>query len=160
MRYSPDEFQAKLKRWVAEQPQDVERGLKRAALDIIAHTQSRRLRGPKMPRGVSGGFAGSRLAVGVGRLWRSLTHQVRIDGSRITAKVGTNVKYARIHEFGGRIRAKKGGWLHFKVGGQWVKVKEVVIPERPFLRPSVVEKFQATLKHVKDAVMEGYRRGA
>lgn len=51
--------------------------------------------------------------------------------------VATNVVYAAIHEFGGTIRAKAGGWLRFKTrDGQWHTVKEVTIPARPYMRPA------------------------
>lgn len=49
------------------------------------------------------------------------------------AAVGTNKIYAPIHQFGGTIRPKKGKYLKFQVGEQWVQAKEVVIPARPFL---------------------------
>lgn len=64
--------------------------------------------------------------------------------------VGSNVEYARIHNEGGVIRAKSGGYLKFRVGGKrggktqrkggrlgrgerWVQVRQVTIPERRFL---------------------------
>ncbi|KKK78934.1 hypothetical protein LCGC14_2838550, partial [marine sediment metagenome] len=46
------------------------------------------------------------------------------------------VKYALIHEFGGRIVPKKGKHLKFQVDGQWRSVEEVNIPARPYLRPA------------------------
>jgi phage gpG-like protein len=52
--------------------------------------------------------------------------------------VGTNVSYAGIQEFGGTIRAKNSKYLTFQVNKHWVKVKEVVIPARPYLRPAVM----------------------
>jgi phage gpG-like protein len=55
------------------------------------------------------------------------------------ADVGTGVVYARIHEFGGMIAAKAGGALRFMAGGQWVTVKSVHIPARPYLRPACDE---------------------
>ena len=39
-------------------------------------------------------------AVDTGRLKRSITHRIGIRGGRITARVGTNIKYARRLEFG------------------------------------------------------------
>lgn len=50
------------------------------------------------------------------------------------AQVGTNVKYAPIHQFGGTIRAKNKKALTFQIGGQWISKKSVTIPARPFLR--------------------------
>lgn len=50
------------------------------------------------------------------------------------AIVGTNVVYAAIHQFGGVIKPKEGKYLTFKIGDKWVKIKEVNIPARPFLK--------------------------
>lgn len=50
------------------------------------------------------------------------------------AEVGTNVLYARIHQFGGVIRAKGSGSLRFALaGGGFATVKSVTMPARPFL---------------------------
>jgi phage gpG-like protein len=54
------------------------------------------------------------------------------------SKIGTNVKYARIHEYGGLIRAINAKFLRFKTSdGKWHAKKEVSIPARPFLRPAI-----------------------
>jgi phage gpG-like protein len=53
------------------------------------------------------------------------------------ADVGPAAVYGRIHELGGIIAAKAGGYLRFMVGGQWVTTKSVHIPARPYLRPAV-----------------------
>lgn len=63
------------------------------------------------------------------RLEDSITH----NPTHNSVEVGTNVIYAGIHQFGGTIKAKGGGQLKFKIGGQWVSVEEVDIPARPFL---------------------------
>jgi phage gpG-like protein len=47
------------------------------------------------------------------------------------------VPYARIHEMGGTIRAKGGGWLRFKGNKGWATVKSVDIPARPYLQPAL-----------------------
>lgn len=64
-----------------------------------------------------------------GDLFRSI--EVRIYD--FTVIIGSALKYARIHNLGGVIRAKTAPYLHFKVDGHWVKVKEVTIPKRRFL---------------------------
>ena len=48
-------------------------------------------------------------------------------------RVGTNVVYAAIHNYGGTIKPKKAKYLKFMVGGQWASKKEVTIPQRQFL---------------------------
>ena len=49
------------------------------------------------------------------------------------AVVGTNDVRAKIHQFGGTIKARNHPYLTFKVGDVWVRKKEVTIPARPFL---------------------------
>lgn len=80
------------------------------------------------------------LNVVTGNLVNSIsTKLTKSTDTSAEADVGTGVVYARIHEFGGVIAAKAGGWLRFMVGGQWVTVKSVHIPARPYLRPSCDE---------------------
>ncbi len=51
-----------------------------------------------------------------------------------TVQVGTNKEYARIHQFGGEIKPKKGKYLKFKnSGGGYSQVKQVTMPPRPFI---------------------------
>ncbi len=47
-----------------------------------------------------------------------------------------DVRYALIHELGGRIEPVKGKFLKFRVDGNFVSVKSVTIPARPYLRPA------------------------
>jgi phage gpG-like protein len=48
-------------------------------------------------------------------------------------EVGTNKKYAMIHEFGGTIHGNP--YLKFQINGQWVTVASVTIPARPYMTP-------------------------
>jgi len=64
-----------------------------------------------------------------GHLRDSITHEA--DGE--TVRVGTNVVYAAIHQFGGEITPKRGSHLVFKVGDGFVRVSRVEIPARPYL---------------------------
>ncbi len=69
-----------------------------------------------------------------GTLSRSITHEVTTS----RARVGTNLKYARIHELGGIIRPKTKPFLAFKTeSGDFVMTKKVIMPARPYLRPAV-----------------------
>lgn len=71
---------------------------------------------------------------------------------RATAKgfaVGTNKKYAAIHQFGGTIRAKSKKGLIFKINGKFARKQEVEIPARPFLGISDSDK-----KEVKSTMDE------
>lgn len=47
-----------------------------------------------------------------------------------------DVRYALIHELGGRIVPVRGKFLKFRVDGNFVSVASVDIPPRPYLRPA------------------------
>lgn len=64
-----------------------------------------------------------------GRLRRSFT----VRGYKDRAEVGTNVKYAAIHQLGGVIEAKNKPYLTFKIGGKFISKKRVTMPARPFM---------------------------
>jgi phage virion morphogenesis protein len=80
-----------------------------------------------------------------GRLRRSIT----VESDRTSAQVGTNVKYARIHQFGGTIHHKartlafknKGGFLSRAAAARrktavrigFGRAHDITIPARPFL---------------------------
>jgi len=87
------------------------------------------------------------LHVRTGRLRRSIHYTVSSADSRTTAIVGTDVNYAAIHEFGGRIPArtvypKTRQALRFEMGGKIIFAKRVNIPpvtmpKRSFLQASL-----------------------
>lgn len=82
-----------------------------------------------------------------GRLATSMRASVDQDDKSLTAKFGTNVPYAAIHEFGGvtsphTIFPKKKKALAFFVGGDLVFSRMVKHPgsriqERPYIRPAM-----------------------
>lgn len=75
-------------------------------------------------------LVGGQTLVMKARLLRSITHKADNSGT----SWGTNVIYAGIQNFGGTIKAKGGGSLRFRLpGGNFVTVKKVTIPARPFV---------------------------
>jgi phage virion morphogenesis protein len=67
-----------------------------------------------------------------GRLQRSITSQVQGDA----VVVGTNVRYARTHQYGATILPKNGDVLAFPIkaaGGGMAFLKSAKIPARPFM---------------------------
>lgn len=114
---------------------------------------------------------GNPLHVRSGRLRSSITHRLERIGGDLAARVGTKLIYARIHEFGGIIRAKNHPFLVFPIRGvqtvgvrgqqlkrprhvieQWVRVKQVTIPKRPYMVPALKEKREEIIKIVSDEV--------
>jgi phage gpG-like protein len=96
------------------------------------------------------------LNVRTGHLRRSIV--TIFYGGGTSAEIGTNLKYAAIHEFGGVIHAKNGPFLWFKMQTgsrfmsksgnilkrpqgifQWIKTPSVTIPARPYMQPAFNE---------------------
>jgi phage gpG-like protein len=82
-----------------------------------------------------------KLAPVTGRLRRSVT--VSKVGLPDFVDVGTPLIYGPPHEFGATIRARRAKMLAFRVGpkahlgrGEFVQVKQVKLPPRPFLAPA------------------------
>lgn len=70
-----------------------------------------------------------------GRLMASIT---RVAEPRRVI-VGTNTRYAAVHQFGSTIRAKTAKGLRFKIGNRFVVRRQVTIPARPFLGVSAAD---------------------
>lgn len=64
-------------------------------------------------------------------------------------EVGTNVKYAKVHQEGMTIKPKTKKFLAFMVGGHWVKKKKVKIPKREFLGIS-----KDDIQEIDDTILE------
>jgi phage virion morphogenesis protein len=63
-----------------------------------------------------------------------LEGSITADADDTHAEVGTNIIYGRIHQLGGVIKAKGGGFLKFNIPGiGWRMVRKVTIPARPYL---------------------------
>jgi phage gpG-like protein len=61
-------------------------------------------------------------------------------GVGVSGQVGTNVKYARVHEYGMVIKAKNFPFMRFRTAdGAWHMVKQVTIPARPSAGPAMRE---------------------
>jgi len=65
-----------------------------------------------------------------GALQQSIAEAVHSDN---TVEIGTNLKYARVHNFGATIKPVKKEYLTFKIGDSYRKCKQVVIPQREFM---------------------------
>lgn len=109
-------------------------------------------------------LSGQVLNVVTGALRRSIHSKVTSGPEFVRGQVFSSgdVKYAAIHEFGGKTRAHqivatKARALSFMMGGKQVFAQSVnhpgsTIPARPYMRPSLAE--------MRDDIVRGYRQAA
>jgi phage gpG-like protein len=111
-------------------------------------------------------LSGQVLKVQTGALRRSITSEVIDTGNNITGKVYSSgdVKYAAIHEFGGKTAAHeilpdKAKALHFIMGGKEIFAKRVnhpgsVIPMRSYLRSALADMREEIAQELEQAVRQ------
>lgn len=122
----------------------MERGVRAAALDVEGH--AKRL------------LEGEVLNKRTGRLWRSIHSETFRRMGRVVGIVGTNVKYAAIHEFGGTIRPKSaGGMLVWRGEDGLIFAKEVKIPRRPYLSRAFAARKEVVSRLIMRAVLDEVR---
>jgi phage gpG-like protein len=113
-------------------------------------------------------LTGQALKTQTGTLRRSISYQLQASDTAVEGRVGTNLVYAGIHEYGGTTRAhviaarnKKA--LAFQVGGQTIVRRSVQhpgskMPERSFLRSSLRDNEARIKAAIEAAVRQGARR--
>lgn len=99
--------------------------------------------------------------VGLNRRSGRLTNSLRVmryvqpsSGGVGSVTIGSNTPYAAIHEEGGIIRPKRGQYLTFQVQGRWVRVKQVTIPARPYLKPAVADRSSNFSEYINNSLAE------
>ena len=157
---SMEQWQRKVDRWRSGLNDAAYGALRRGAMRVVATSQRKYLTGPRPLR----------LGVMTGRLRRSVHYRMsRIPAPK--AKVGTNVKYAKIHEYGGKID-HPGGTAYFPTEKGQVRfisnkaaaghnyprtqAHKIKIPPRPFLRPAVNQELPRVMRMIRDAVVGAY----
>ena len=116
------------KKFVAKVPKvdsAVQNAVKKLAIKVSALTKRK--------------LSGEVLNVRSGRLRRSIHPEFDFAPGRAIAVVGTNVVYAKAHEYGATIVPRNKKALAFKIGEKWIVAKKVVMPERSFLRTALRE---------------------
>lgn len=155
--YTMPEFKKKLNRWAERNPQSLKISLRKGVGLVRLEAVDKHLSGPKMATG-KGDKKNATLARGSGDLASKLNTRVKATNTKIAASLGSNLKYARIHEKGGVIKPKKKKSLRFKIGGNWVIVKQVTIPARPYLSPSLKEKKKDVYRMIERDMVAEYNR--
>lgn len=130
--YTPEEFKKKIERFAKDQPKAVEIGLKAGAELVRGEAVRNHLSGPKMPKG-KGSLKNATLQPRTGDLRGSINTKVKTT-PKLSAQIGTSIKYARRHEEG------------------------IKMPKRPFLKPSLEAKRQDAVDLILKKIMEAYRR--
>jgi len=108
------------------------------------------------------------LNVRTGVLRSSVNTSVDESSTSVSATIGTNIKYAKIHEYGGvihvpEIKPKSARALAFEVGGQTIfamsaRAHDVRMPERSFLRAALEDMRPTIVTEIKAAVGEAVHR--
>lgn len=109
-----EELVERMRRWERDMPGFTKLLLQRFSTKLTANAQEK---------------AGDVLNVITGRLIGSIFGEV-IGDDKLEVGAGSNVKYARIHEFGGVIKFRN-------------RVKQVEIPARPYVKPSIETFFRS-----------------
>lgn len=102
-------------------------------------------------------LSGQALNVRTGRLRRSITQRIEVHGTTIEGVVGTNVEYAKFHEYGQSIKADlKKQREGFKAGLTASKPSLTAddLPPRSFLRSALREMKQHNNEEIERTVKE------
>jgi phage gpG-like protein len=109
-------------------------------------------------------LSGQVLKVRTGSLRSSINTEVTDTPAVITASVGTNIRYARPHEYGVDhpwTIAAKGRALRFEIGGRVLfrkSVRHPPLPERSFLRSALADMAPVIEAGLREAVAEAIRK--
>ena len=136
-RFNPDQIRAALR---AAQ----ERGLRRAGL-LIQKSVRAKLNLRSSNRGKTPSPPGEPPAKDTGTLARSvLVDYSRIGGfPRGVVVIGSKLKYARIHEYGGPVRSGDGVFL---------------MPARPYFRPGILAAKNDARNAIRGEIMSAFRK--
>ena len=123
---------------------NVRTAITRAAVDLTAYVKEQKLRDKV-------------LRVQSGKLMRSINNRIETNGDKTEGFVGTNVNYGRVHELGfkGRVNVR----AHARsIKGKAITVRaharNVDIPKRAFLKPSLQERWPEYQKWIAQAAKD------
>ena len=127
---SLEAFEQKVHRWMRTSPEVLEKYVSRGAELIVKHIMQNKL-------------TYQVLGIRSGTLRKSQAKKVKVEPTRITAKIGTAVWYGKLWETGSAVGPKGP-----------VTVRH----PRPFIRPSINEKKPMFMQEVLNGMMEAYKR--
>jgi len=119
---------------------------------LILSKHGRGKYGPSSPPGKPPG-------VRTGTLRRSIQiDRSKNKGPKPSIRVGTNLIYAPVQEFGARISASSAARLAFQVSKDvWRSAKTVTLPPRPFMRPAFNRSKRKMVKIYQDSIAKFVR---
>jgi phage gpG-like protein len=124
----------------------------------------------KLEAKIKGKLSGEVLHVRTGALRASIANQVTDTATAVTGRAFSSgdVKYAALHEWGGKIPAHevvatKAQALAFVMGGKQVfakrvQIPDVTMPERSFMRSSLADMKSEIVEGMTEAVREGLKK--
>lgn len=102
-------------------------------------------------------LSGQVLHVRSGTLRRSISQRVTVEGGLLTGVVGTNLKYGRVHEYGGRVSIREHV-RKSRIGTIYtVRQHDRTFPERSFLRSSLAELLPTIRKELQVAARQSIK---
>jgi phage gpG-like protein len=109
-------------------------------------------------------LTGQALKVRTGSLRSSINTEISESADAVSASVGTNIRYAAVHEYGvdhpWLVAAKRGKALRFEIAGRTIFRRSVThppLPERSFLRSALREMRPAIEAGLRQAVAQAIR---
>ena len=150
--FGDKETVAKLGRLDRAGRQAIRVSIQRLTLRLLAKVKSDKL-------------SGQVLNVRTGRLRRSINQRVTVKDNGVYGVVGTNVKYGRVHEMGGRVtvkahlRMQRMAWGKRMKNARMVEVRAHVVdyPERTFLRSALREMEPDVRRALREALTGSMR---
>lgn len=112
-------------------------------------------------------LSGKALKRVTGRLRASITHSVRIEGTKVVGRIGTNVVYGRVHELGFKgpvqvkaharnIRQAFGKPIPAKTVRVSAHTRQMNVRARPFLRPAIEDNIRPIARILANRVEEAF----
>lgn len=96
--------------------------------------------------------------VKTGYLRRTIRSGVKVLFNDAIGFLSANTVYAPIQELGGIIRPRTADFLKFQIGGNWIRAKQVVIPDRPYLQPAITENINKIEDIIKETIIKQVNR--
>lgn len=120
----------------------------RLTIEVQSHVKDRKL-------------SGQALHVQTGTLRRSINRETIVTGSTVTGQVGTNVRYAAVHEYGFRGSVNVRSYTRSTANGGATTVRahtrQMDLPARSFLRTTLAEDADHIRLVLRAAAVAGLR---